>query len=131
MENGLPYIVMELLEGADLTRVLGQSGALPLPVAVDYVLQACVAIAEAHALGIVHRDLKPGNLFVARGPDSLPLVKVLDFGISKSLQSGDFLQTQSGLVFGSPAYMSPEQLRSARHVDARSDIWSLGVILYQ
>jgi serine/threonine-protein kinase len=131
LDSGSPYIVMEYLEGSDLASVLSQRGRLPIPVAVDYVLQACDAVAEAHALGIIHRDLKPENLFVTRGHDNTSLVKVLDFGISKSTAGNEFSATSSQAVIGSPAYMSPEQMRSAKLVDARTDVWSLGVILYQ
>jgi serine/threonine-protein kinase len=131
LDSGSPYIVMEYLEGSDLGSVLSQQGKLPIAVAVDYVLQACDAIAEAHALGIIHRDLKPENLFVTRGHDNTSLVKVLDFGISKSMAGSDFSATNSQAVIGSPAYMSPEQMRSARLVDPRTDVWALGVILYQ
>jgi serine/threonine-protein kinase len=131
LDTGSPYIVMEYLEGSDLGSMLSERGKLPIPVAVDYVLQACDAIAEAHALGIIHRDLKPDNLFVTRGHDNTSLVKVLDFGVSKSMAGNDFSATNSQAVVGSPAYMSPEQMRSARLVDPRSDVWSLGVILYQ
>jgi serine/threonine-protein kinase len=105
---------------------------MPVTVAVGHVLQACEAIAEAHALGIVHRDLKPANLFLTQRADGSPLVKVLDFGISKAAPTepgANLTRTQT--VMGSPAYMSPEQLRSSRDVDARSDIWSLGIVLYE
>src|SRR5215470_8643468 len=131
LETGAPYIVMEYLEGCDLGGLLAQHRALAIPVAVDYVLQACDAIAEAHSLGIVHRDLKPQNLFVTRGHDGSALIKVLDFGISKSSVAGDLVATRTQAVMGSPAYMSPEQMRSTKLVDARTDIWALGVILYQ
>jgi serine/threonine-protein kinase len=130
LEGGAPYIVMELLDGQDLARVIAQNPLAPAS-AVDHVLQACVAIAEAHALGIVHRDLKPANLFLTRRLDGSPLVKVLDFGIAKSPIGLEVAMTQSETVMGSPGYMSPEQLRSARDVDARTDIWALGTILYQ
>lgn len=137
LETGAPYIVMEYLEGRDLGALLEQRGPLPVAESVDYVLQACEAVAEAHALGIIHRDLKPRNLFVTTGVDGRPLVKVLDFGISKfTTATGAQSQQQLSLtkttdVMGSPMYMSPEQLRSSRRVDERSDVWSLGVILYE
>ncbi len=131
LEGGAPYIVMELLAGSDLHALVRARGPLSLATATDYVLQAMVAVAEAHALGIVHRDLKPANLFLARAIDGSPLVKVLDFGIAKSPARGDVQLTSTAAVLGSPGYMSPEQLRSAKDVDARSDIWALGTILYE
>jgi serine/threonine-protein kinase len=131
LETGSPYIVMELLHGLDLEQILAQQARLPPETAVDLILQACDAIAEAHALGIVHRDIKPANLFVTRAPSGAALVKVLDFGISKAQDAQAVNMTQTAAVFGSPAYMSPEQMRSTRDVDARTDIWSLGVILYE
>ena len=134
-ESGLPYIVMERLKGKNLQEVLDLRGALPVAEAVGYVLQACEPLALAHALGIVHRDLKPGNLFLATDPDGAPIVKVLDFGLSKALDaekgSSDGRLSSAAMVIGSPYYMSPEQVRSARDVDQRSDIWSLGVLLHQ
>jgi eukaryotic-like serine/threonine-protein kinase len=135
LENGAPYILMEYLEGGDLAAWVQQRGALPIEQAVEFVLQACEAIAEAHGLGIVHRDLKPANLFIIRRPDGGLSAKVLDFGISKvtaAAQSvSDVAMTKTRAVMGSPLYMSPEQLQSAREVDARSDIWALGIILYE
>ncbi|MFO0737881.1 MAG: serine/threonine-protein kinase [Labilithrix sp.] len=133
-KNGLPpYIVMELLDGIDLGELVHSLGPIPIPEAVDYVLQACEALAEAHALGIVHRDLKSSNLHVSKRADGSPLVKVLDFGISKAHdESGaDQNLTATSAVFGSPAYMSPEQIRSSKHVDARTDVWALDVVLYE
>lgn len=133
LESGLPYMVMELLSGQDLRRVVKTGGPLPVEQAVDFVLQAADAIGEAHAAGIVHRDLKPSNLFLARRNDGRPWVKVLDFGISKASHDPNLegTLTTSRAMIGSPMYMSPEQVRDAKSVDARSDIWSLGVILHE
>jgi serine/threonine protein kinase len=134
LPNGSPYILMEYLVGRDLADVLREQGPLSIRDAVEYVLQACTGIAEAHALGIVHRDLKPSNLFLTQRLDGAALVKVLDFGISKAMgDAGPHKPslTQTSSVFGSPAYMSPEQIRSAKNVDFRTDIWALGVILYE
>jgi eukaryotic-like serine/threonine-protein kinase len=134
-DDGMPFIVMEYLEGHDLGRIVEMRGPLEVSDAVHYVLQACEAVAEAHALGIVHRDLKPANLFLTTSPDGSPLVKVLDFGISKS--PSVFARTLSPSIttvnagMGTPQYMSPEQARDASKVDARSDIWALGAILYE
>jgi eukaryotic-like serine/threonine-protein kinase len=133
LDDGTPYIVMELLEGSDLARLLARSGPLPVQRACGYLLEACVGLAEAHALGIVHRDLKPANLFLAQRPGAAAIVKVLDFGIAKApgADGTDFSLTATKGVLGSPGYMSPEQLRSTRDVDVRSDVWSLGVILFE
>lgn len=130
--NDMPYIVMEFLEGQDLSRLLAARGPLPPAEAVGYVLEAAEAVAEAHSHGIVHRDLKPANLFLAKRARGTPIIKVLDFGLSKfsGLAGEDSVTSASGML-GSPAYMSPEQLMSSRAVDARSDIWSLGVALYE
>jgi serine/threonine-protein kinase len=130
-ENGAPYIVMELLEGRDLASLLDARRSLPVPLVADHVLQACAGVAEAHALGIVHRDLKPGNLFLTARPDGTPLIKVLDFGIAKAQRDQAASLTHTSTVLGSPSYMSPEQLKSPRNADVRSDIWSIGVILYE
>ncbi|HEU5073988.1 MAG TPA: serine/threonine-protein kinase [Polyangiaceae bacterium] len=132
LENGAPYMVMEYLEGEDLAAQVLR-GPLPLETAVDYVIQACSAMAEAHKVGVVHRDLKPANLFVVRGSDGSPVIKVLDFGISK-LSVPDLSEaglTKTSTMMGSPYYMSPEQMRSARDVDVRTDVWALGVILFE
>ncbi|WP_394825127.1 protein kinase domain-containing protein [Pendulispora albinea] len=134
--DGLAYMVLELLEGADLAELLRRHPRMPVVHAVDFVLEALEAVAEAHHQGIVHRDLKPGNLFLARRSHGTETVKVLDFGISKVSNSliepsADHALTSTRSTLGSPLYMSPEQLRSAKNVDRRSDIWSVGVILYE
>src|ERR1700722_3498090 len=135
LDNGAPYIVMELLRGSDLAALV-KKGPLPIGAAVEYVLQACEAIAEAHAMGIVHRDLKPSNLFLTVRPDGTPLVKVLDFGISKALDTARISLLPGGVTeptssFGLPLYMSPEQIRSSANVDHRTDVWALGVVLHE
>ncbi|WP_438037205.1 serine/threonine-protein kinase [Sorangium sp. So ce204] len=132
LDSGTPYMVMEYLSGSDLADALRAGGPMTPQAAVEYVLQACEALAEAHAAGIIHRDLKPANLFLTRRADSSPCVKVLDFGISKVATGGsDPRITDTKAIMGSPLYMSPEQLKSSRDVDARTDIWSLGVILFE
>jgi serine/threonine protein kinase len=132
IDGDRPYIVMEHLEGCDLQELLHRRGPLPVAEAVEYVAQACLAMAEAHAMGVVHRDLKPSNIFLCRRGDGSPLIKVLDFGISKVIAEGcdqtDLTATNG--ILGSPIYISPEQAKSARSVDARADVWSLGVILH-
>jgi serine/threonine-protein kinase len=135
LDNGAPFMVMELLRGRDLAVTLQHNGALPIEHAADYVRQAADAIACAHDQGIVHRDLKPSNLFLTQRSDGTPLVKVLDFGISKTTQS-ELDRATSNLtvarsVLGTPFYMSPEQIRDAKQVDFRTDIWSLGLILHE
>jgi eukaryotic-like serine/threonine-protein kinase len=131
LPSGLPYIVLEYLDGRDLDAELGLTGPMPVEDAVDIVLQVADAMSEAHALGIVHRDLKPSNLFVCRvGEQGRRVVKVLDFGISKT-ESEDARLTPSHAYFGTPYYAAPEQLRAAVAADARSDVWSLGAILFE
>ncbi len=127
---GVPFMVMELLHGHDLESELQARGQLPIGEAVHWLLQACSAMTEAHRLGIVHRDLKPSNLFLSSEPDGSVAVKVLDFGISK-VQTDDVKVTTTNSQMGTPLYMSPEQVRSAKNVDHRTDVWSLGVILYE
>lgn len=129
-EDGRPFMVMELLRGRDLEAELTARGALPIQEAVDVVLQACAAAAAAHAAGIVHRDLKPSNLFLSEEAGGR-VVKVLDFGISKIARDAEPAVTSTSVTVGTPLYMSPEQVRSSRDVDGRTDIWSLGVILYE
>jgi serine/threonine-protein kinase len=131
--SGIPYMVMEYLDGRDLGQIVGEK-PLAVDQAIDYLLQACEALAEAHAAGIVHRDLKPDNLFLASRPGSSSIVKVLDFGISKITEKGRASQDRVTRVdehIGTPVFMSPEQLQAAADVDARSDIWALGVVLYE
>ena len=134
LDTGLPYMVMEFLEGNDIADELRRLGRLPMLEAVEFVLQAIEALAEAHAAGVVHRDLKPGNLFLARRADGSRRVKVLDFGISKALTGSSVEElslTKTAALIGSPLYMAPEQMRSAKDVDTRADIWSLGAMLYE
>ncbi len=128
LETGAPYMVLEYLEGTDLARL--PRSHLSAGAVVDLILQACEALAEAHALGIVHRDIKPASLFITRRADGTPLLKVLDFGISRMKAAGVQLTTTQ-TVMGTPVYMSPEQMRSPHDVDHRGDIWSLGVVLYE
>jgi serine/threonine-protein kinase len=133
LRSGAPYIVLEYLEGSDLCQLLNQRGCFPAKQSADIVLQACEALAEAHALGIVHRDLKPENLFLSEEPGAELELKILDFGISKtpaSRLSGRVL-TNPWQVMGSPTYMAPEQMKQSSVVDARADIWALGVVLYE
>jgi serine/threonine-protein kinase len=132
LDSGQPYIVMELLEGSDFGAVLRERGPLAVRDVATYLVQACDAIAEAHGRGIVHRDLKPGNLFLARRRDGSPLVKLMDFGISKMVEgSPDEALTATQDSLGTPHYMSPEQLLSARDVDTRTDVWALGVLAFR
>lgn len=136
LESGVPFMVMELLIGEDLGSYVNTHGPVEPTQAVDWILQACNAIAEAHTTGIIHRDLKPANLFLTQRSDGSDCVKVLDFGISKRLTSPDADPCQASLtatrqIVGSPAYMSPEQVRNSRDVDHRVDIWALGMTLYE
>ena len=132
LEDGSPFIVMEYLEGQDLAALVAERGPLPIGEAVDYVLQVLDALAQAHAAGIVHRDLKPSNVFLARKKDLSLVAKVVDFGICKLQSVGpEAVQTATQAIMGSPLYMSPEQAMSTKSVDARTDIWSMGVILYE
>jgi eukaryotic-like serine/threonine-protein kinase len=132
LPDGAPFIVMEHLEGQDLCDVLHQQGPMPVKVAVEYVMQACEALAAAHAAGVVHRDIKPENLFLTKHAQGLDFIKILDFGISKvALAQGKRAHVRTQMPLGSPVYMSPEQIRSSEQVDARTDIWSLGCVLFE
>jgi serine/threonine-protein kinase len=133
--SGAPFMVMELLQGLSLDQLIRGRGPLPIEEALDIALQVGVALAECHALGIVHRDLKPDNVMVLQRPGQIGFVKVLDFGISKAewLVESTFTPNLTGTseVFGTPTHMSPEQVRSSKRADQRSDIWALGVVLYE
>jgi eukaryotic-like serine/threonine-protein kinase len=135
-EEGVPYMVMEYLEGIDLGTLVAEKGTLSPRVAVEYALQVCEALAIAHAKGIVHRDIKPENLLLAERAGGMPIVKVLDFGISKTALTGSIFKHELPIVktvnlMGTPLYMSPEQVRASDSVDVRSDVWSLGMVLYE
>ncbi|MBW2454835.1 MAG: serine/threonine protein kinase [Deltaproteobacteria bacterium] len=136
LENGIPFMVLELLVGEPFDQIIRERAPLPVEQAVDYVLQACEGIAQAHARGVIHRDLKPSNLFLTESPKGEPLVKVLDFGIAKATSPLDpdtdaISLTDSSSTLGSPQYMSPEQLRCSKSVGVGTDIWSLGLILFK
>ena len=129
--EGSPYLVLELLEGEDLGTRLKQRGPLRPEEAASHVLEACLGLAEAHAVGVIHRDLKPANLFLATLADGSAVIKIVDFGISKLVDNAEVTLTSPETLLGSPAYMAPEQMASAHHVDGRADIWSLGAILFR
>ena len=131
LPSGVPYMVMEHLDGTDLAALRRAQGQIPIADAAGYIAQACDGIAEAHALGIVHRDLKPANLFLAQREGRASTIKVLDFGISKVDGPGEQDMTKPGMTMGSPKYVSPEQMKSMHDADDRSDIWALGAILYE
>ncbi len=134
LDTGAPYMVMEFLDGHDLSQALTRDGPMAVDVAASLMMQVCEAVAEAHAAGIVHRDLKPENLFLTRTVGGTPKMKVLDFGVSKSSRVGDNPQaklTRTRTMLGSPLYMAPEQMRSSRDVDSRGDVWALGVVLFE
>lgn len=128
-DAGIPYIAMELLDGEDLGSRLTRVGALPLELITDIVTQMCRALSRAHALGIVHRDIKPDNVFMSEADGEL-LVKILDFGIAKRVNDHSLVQTGTGMMMGTPSYMSPEQMLSAKAVDLKSDLWAAGVVTY-
>jgi serine/threonine-protein kinase len=137
-EDGMPFLVMELLQGRTLHQEVLFRGQLPVAEAVDIVLQACVVMTEAHARGIVHRDLKPANIYLCAadtGGAGIRLVKVMDFGVAKMVEASEHTEhhdlTRSGVVVGTPAYVAPEQALSSKRSDHRADIWALGVVLYR
>lgn len=134
--SGAPYLVMELLAGEDLQQTLRRVGPLMPDVALRVAAQACLGLQKAHEAGVVHRDIKPANLFLTRRERGEVIVKILDFGIAKVkmdqfsvAQSAEM--TRTGLLLGSPMYMSPEQARGKKSIDHRTDLWSLGVVLYE
>jgi eukaryotic-like serine/threonine-protein kinase len=133
LESGAPYLVMELFDGVDLATLAQERGRIDADEAVGYVLQVCEAVSEAHALGIIHRDLKPSNVFLARDAVGRQSIKVLDFGLAKVIgrRSFDGSLTDSNMVIGSPFYMSPEQMTDSSVIDERTDIWSIGVLLFE
>jgi serine/threonine-protein kinase len=132
LPSGAPFLVMEYLEGCDLEELLDLQKTLPVGEVIDYLVQALEGLAHAHAANIVHRDLKPANLFLACRPDGSNAIKLVDFGISKTKRSRPEDKRLTGHhVLGSPVYMSPEQLRNAADIDARADIWSVGIVAYE
>ncbi len=131
LADGTPYMVMEFLDGADLGAILKHYGRQDPQISVDMMLQACEGLAEAHQLGIIHRDVKPSNFFITRRPDGSPLLKILDFGIASAPMGVESELTRTQAVIGTPSYMAPEQMRSARSADPRSDLWAMGVVMYQ
>jgi serine/threonine protein kinase len=133
LPNGTPYMVMEFLEGETLAQRLVRTGALPVADALRIIREALIGLAEAHALSIVHRDFKPANLFLARRADGTEVVKVLDFGIAKSVDPDieqGLGQTSQRMLMGSPPYMAPEQINLGA-LDARTDVWAVGAVLYE
>jgi serine/threonine-protein kinase len=134
-EGGLPYLVMELLEGETLESRLRREGRLPLPVTASIASQVGRALTQAHAEGVFHRDLKPANVFLMRDEEGRLLVKILDFGIARATHAHRANRsahtTARGVVFGTPSYMSPEQARGSAHLDQRCDLWALATILYE
>jgi eukaryotic-like serine/threonine-protein kinase len=134
VDGGTPYIVMELLTGESLDQRLKRVGRLSPQELLNVLIQVALALDRAHERGLVHRDLKPGNLFIGKDDTGKDCVKLLDFGIAKSLRNDDDLAvgpTRTGALVGSPAYMSPEQLRNVGGIDQTSDIWSLGIVAYE
>jgi len=134
LDSGVPYMVMEFLEGQDVAAYLKEHGRLSIEHAIDVMLQSCAALAAAHAMHIIHRDIKPSNLFFVPRTAGRPLVKMLDFGVSKIVSTGNHMASQvtkAGSILGSPGYIPPEQWFSSNNADKRSDIWSLGILFYE
>lgn len=131
LPSGDPYLIMEFLHGNDLKAIVERQGAQPLSIVIPWVLEAIDALSEAHRIGIIHRDIKPANMFLARTPTGKQILKIVDFGISKQVEAGNVDLTATAAAFGSPLYMSPEQMLSSKNVDARTDIYSLGAVLFE
>jgi serine/threonine-protein kinase len=130
LPSGARYLVTDLLDGTDLRSLLSREGAVPLELAVEYICQVCSALSDAHRLGIVHRDVKPENMFLARYRSASPVIKLRDFGMALFLSDTE-TPTILGCGFASPHYLSPEQLRNPNAVDERSDIWAVGLCLFE
>lgn len=131
LAGGVPYMIMDYLEGRDLSALLVERGPLPVPLALEYARQACEALVDAHAAGIIHRDMKPQNLFVTRRSNGTEVVRVLDFGLAKPLANESHQLTQAGCVIGTAQYMAPEQLTAGGVVDVRTDVWGIGATLFR
>ncbi len=129
--TGEPFLVMDYLQGADLDQLLEAQGRFPITTAVSWILEACVGLAHLHAAGSVHRDIKPSNLFWSQEADGRQLIKVLDFGLAKAPSAGGQRLTATSASFGTPQFMAPEQIMSAKHVDARCDQHALALVLYE
>ncbi len=132
-EDRSPYLIMELLDGSSLSSYLRPGLAYEPQYAIPITRALLAALGEAHRQGVVHRDIKPDNVFLVRNPGGPPIVKVLDFGLAKLMDAagGMMSQTRTGMLLGTPSYMSPEQIRDPKAVDRRSDLWSVGIILYE
>jgi serine/threonine-protein kinase len=130
-EDGAPYLVMELCEGRTLEKLIEQRGALLEKQALRIAWQIASALEAAHAVSVLHRDLKPANVFLHREATGESTAKLLDFGLSKHTRREETFQTRAGATLGSPAYMSPEQMRSESAIDARADLWSFGAVLFE
>jgi serine/threonine-protein kinase len=132
-EDGSPYIVMELLEGVPLAAYTANGGRVPVAQAVPILHGILAGLAAAHASGVVHRDLKPDNVFLTRDPEGTFVAKLLDFGVAKVMDAAGGMgnRTRTGMLLGTPAYMSPEQVKNAKDVDPRADLWSAGVMFYE
>jgi serine/threonine protein kinase len=131
LETGLPFIILERLEGLDLQAMMQRCPTLPVEVAVHYARQACAGLASAHAQGIVHGDIKPANLFLVSDSTGHGRIKVIDFGIARSTSNSPPADDANEVLLGSPPYAAPEQFESARDIDARTDVWALGVVLFE